>query len=281
MIRVPRGRSAAPPPDGDPLRAVKRAALWALALCWAGGVPALAVAQACTTPPPPVPAALLRSNTKWDSLATWMTENGIHFTGDTTQSVLPCDRCVQIVGTVASESHTPCLTRELAGDGQYRFVGLVVTRDRDRSLVHLGIGGPNVTDSVYLVVQDSGTLVVFRGQNRTVQSFKQNVHANLGWRFRFHDEIQTFSAPEARWRPSSDSLIAGVYRAHARPAVHGGGPTDLFPADDDQEDTFFAWMACASGCCQFHGLPAGSGDPNPEGHRGHQGRPRMQVHKDP
>jgi hypothetical protein len=50
--------------------------------------------------------------------------------------------------------------------------------------------------------------------------------------------------------------------------VHKDGPAA--PDDAEEQTTLsYGWMACAAGCCQFHGT--GDGNPEPEDDYGHHG----------
>ncbi len=294
------GPQAAPEPIRRPMPNRRRAALRTLSLCWAAALPALATAQDNCTPqqdPPVVPAALLKPGTPWASLAQFMAAQKITFDVSASDSaiVIPCTvkgggLCVPMAARVLSEQRTFCLTSAMAGDGQARFAGVVV-RDSGGStsqLAHLGFGTANATDSVYLLVQSNQSIALFHGRGNVVRIINQNVSLDSGWAFVFHPEPGPFPAPEARWRPTDPMAMA---RPYARPPVHGGGPTDLLAADEGggavQDNTSYAWMACAAGCCQFHGLPAGSGLPGDgddmdEGghHNPHHPRHRMSVRKD-
>lgn len=270
-----------------------RAALRTVALCWAAGLPALAAAQpGCS--PIVVPEGLLSPSTDWTTMAAFMSDSGIRFVATSApQEVSPCrtkggGSCFPIVGQVLSEQRTFCLSKGMAGDGLVRFAGAVVriSGGSPSQLAHLGFGHLNASDSVYLLVQLDQSIAMFRGINKKVVVIRQNVGQDSGWAFVFHPETGSFPGPEARWRPDTTQL--GMARPRARPPVHGGGPTDLLPDDGGdavQAGTSFAWMACAAGCCQFHGLPAGSGEPGDgEGgqvrHPHPRPRPRMNVHKD-
>ncbi|HYH81394.1 MAG TPA: hypothetical protein VEX86_16440 [Longimicrobium sp.] len=276
----------------------RRAALRAMALCWAAGLPTLAAAQASCPPdslPPVVPAGLLSPGTDWTQMAAFFSQQNIRFVHTTAaQTVIPCRRkgggyCAPMVGQVLSEQRTFCLSRAMAGDGQLRFSGAVVrVSGDDPSQVHLGFGGQNATDSVYLLVRANQSITMFRGKNDKVMVIRQNVPQDSGWLFAFHDD-SVFTSPQAEWR--GEGSRTSMLRPRARPPVRGGGPTDLFGADEGeaaQGGTSFAWMACASGCCQFHGLPAGGGDDDdddvdhPQGPPKHRPphRPRMHVQKD-
>jgi len=280
-----RATQAATVPTRRPMRTARTAMLRTLSLCFAAGVPALAAAQGGCPPPPVVPEALLAPSTNWTTMQAFMNDNGIRFVATSPpQEVSPCKTtgggsCVPMLGQVLSEQRAFCLTKEMAGDGQVRFAGaaLRISGGSASQLVHLGFGGQNASDSVYLLVQGDQSIAMFRGVNRKVVVIRQNVARDSGWLFVFHPETGSFPGPEAQWRPDTTHL--GMARPRVRPPVHGGGPTDLLPADeggDAQGGTSFAWMACAAGCCQFHGLPAGSGDPGDGENgppRGHQPNP--------
>jgi len=281
------------------MRDGSRAALRALAMCWAAGLPAIAAAQAaCATDPPPVvPASMLTPRTPWSTLATWMANHQVQFTASSgSQLVIPCKNrrtganCASMQASLISESRTFCLDSTMAQDNSYRFAGVIVTASESPDLAHLGVGGSNQTDSVYLLVHGGQTVAIFRNAGGQVQSIRTNMQKDSGWKFVFHPDT-AHHAPQAQWRPDSTQLTRN--RPRARPPVHGGGPTDLLPAADDddalqEDDTSFAWMACASGCCQFHGLPLGGGGvdhPMPDDHPDrddHPASPRgMRVRKDP
>jgi hypothetical protein len=264
-----------------------------LSLCWAAGVPALAAAQPACPPPPEVPQALLSPNTRWETMASFIDANVKFAATSGPQLVIPCNRtgggkCAPMVAQVTTEQQAYCLSQDLAGNGKAYFMGVVV-RDSGNSSTqtHLGFNPPNATDSVYLLVQSGRSIALFHGVNGKVMTIPQNVLRSAGWAFYFHPEPGPSPGPQAQWRPSNG--LTSMSRPHARPPVHGGGPTDLLAADEGdavQDGTSYAWMACAAGCCQFHGLPAGSGLPGGEddmGHgrgHGHRSRPRMNVHKD-
>lgn len=269
MSPVPWYRPAGPRPPARPRtqpgRSAARAALRALAACWAAALPALAVAQSTCTPPPVVPDSLLKPNGNWQAFQSFVSQ--LTFQGTETQTVIPCParvagKCQPMKGTVAAVSQANCLDSAMVQQDSARIVGWV-RRDSLWNPPNLGFGTQNSSGMVYLLVR--------RGRSVGVANWSGNVHLVQGlnaWRFRFHREAHTWPSSYARWRPDS-SATTGLVAMHARPAEWRGGPSAFVDDDADGYQTggsSYVWMTCAAGCCQFHGAPdGGGGSPGPHG----------------
>ncbi|HET7463794.1 MAG TPA: hypothetical protein VFJ82_21240 [Longimicrobium sp.] len=256
----------------------RRAAVRALAACLAAGLPAAAVAQACT-PPPVVPPSLLQQGSDFGPFQKFVSDS-LSFVGPDTKTVIPCpgrdSTCKAMRGTVTAERRANCLDSAAVMLPDARVVG-TVQRDSGWNPANLGFGRLNTHGLVYLLAQG--------GKSVAVANWAGKVHvipqAANSWFFRFHREAHTWPDSHALWRADS-SATTGLVAMHARPAEWRGGPSAF--VDDDggggfqMVDPAYVWMTCAAGCCQFHGSPP-DGSPGPHGpppppphHHGHPER---------
>jgi hypothetical protein len=265
------------------------------------GVPAaLAAALACTlaigradarTPDPqtcvqtaPVDTARYfntRGGQPWQGVADYMAAAGANFNLGVmdTQPVKLCNgadvSCLPKVLQVRSEQRTMCLD-SAAFAGRLRIVGMVVGAGPG-SLPAYGFGADNVSgggsdrDSVYLFVRGQTVYALYRTTGN-LTAFAPQPGITPGWSFFFHAPDTPPPGTWGLWK--TKTLITGVL-AQASPGAHPGGPAAPDGAGE-QTTLSYAWMACAAGCCQFHGT--GDGNPFPEdgpghGHHGNPGNP--------
>jgi len=260
------------------------------------GVPAiLAAALACTlaigradarTPDPqtclqtaPVDTARYfntRGGQPWQGVADYMAAAGASFDLGVmdTQPVKLCNKadpsCLPKVLQVRSEQRTMCLD-SAAFAGRLRIVGMVVGAGPG-SLPAFGFGPGNISgggsgrDSVYLFVRDRTVYALYRTTGN-LTAFAPQPGLNPGWAFFFHAPDTPPAGVWALWRTGDSTTTVTALRAHR------GGPAAPDEVEEAQTTLSYAWMACAAGCCQFHGTGDGNPFPEDDHGRGHHGNP--------
>jgi hypothetical protein len=194
----------------------------------------------------------------WQGVADYMAAAGANFDLGVmdTQPVKLCNgadsSCLPKVLQIRSEQRTMCLD-SAAFAGRLRIVGMVVGAGPG-SLPAYGFGPDNISggasnrDSVYLFVRDNTVYALYRTTGN-LTAFAPQPGFNPGWSFFFHAPDTPQPGVWALWRPDTGSTGSA-----------------------SAETLAFGWMACAAGCCQFHGTGDG---PFPEDHpgRGHHRNP--------
>ncbi|HSU12495.1 hypothetical protein [Longimicrobium sp.] len=230
----------------------------------------------CSPPsaqPPAVPDTAFKVTgpaQDWSHVAEFVKANAIAFPDAAGQdsTVVPCSGCAAQRLRIRTESRTQCLTAAMAAASQLRFVGAVVRYAGDvvpAQNKHLGFRDDNATDTVYLLVQANEGYAMFRNRSGKIQ-FLPYQQQRQGWDFAFNADGMS-GASQARWRPETNFSASAGMRTERFAALERGGPAP--PADEAdamQTGVVFGWMACAAGCCQFHG--SGDGGMG-EGHGGH------------
>jgi len=230
-----------------------------LALAWAAGMPVLAVAQQACPPPVAIPANLLTTQTPWDSVGSYLQKGS--FVAPDTKTVSPCYMsqgqgkdsipCAKMTATIRSEAQAYCFTQQMAQDPSQAYVLGQVTWEAGKKWSQLGFGSQNPSNVVYLAVIAGQGVTLFQDKSNTV-----GIKAGQqGWRFSMHSD-GPYTQPQAAWRPDSQNPHGTAM------AQLPAGPAGVLPDDSDaaQDGASYGWMACAPGCCQFHGTSGGVGD---------------------
>jgi hypothetical protein len=217
-----------------------------------------------------------RGGQPWQGVADYMAAAGANFNLGVmdTQPVKLCAKsgdpsCLPKVLQIRSEQRTMCLD-SAAFAGRLRIVGMVVGAGPG-SLPAYGFGLDNISgggsdrDSVYLFVRDSTVYALYRTTGN-LTAFAPQPGLTPGWSFIFHTPDTPPTGVWALWRPNTSSTASmTAMRAHR------GGPAAPGEVEEAQTTLSYAWMACAAGCCQFHGT--GDGNPFPDVNHGHHGNP--------
>jgi len=226
--------------------------------------------------PPAVPDTaftVTAQSQDWSHVVAFVNTNGVAFPQQAGQdsTVVPCSGCMAQRLRVRTETRTQCLTQAMAAASQLRFVGAVVRFAGDSvppPNKHLGFRDDNASDTVYLLVQANQGYAMFRNRSGKIQ-FLPYQPMKQGWSFVFNPDGMS-DTTSARWRPVVPRTAQATMRRDRFAALERGGPAA--PADEAvalQTGTSFAWMACAAGCCQFHGSGDGGNDGDVGGGHGH------------
>lgn len=221
---------------------------------------ARAAAVPADTPCAPLPAVTQfttsGNNQPWSAVAAYVSASGLQFDAATSDSaaVTLCtgtaDQCGPFNLTLVSAVGTQCLTQTALRGDSLRLLAVMVGDDLSAgAAARFGFGPQNPADSVYLMVQGGQAYSMYRTPQNRIRFV-----SGTPWSFGFYSDT-TSATPVARWRDEDDNPHPG---------------RDTLDDDDDvepgdEEKTSFAWMACAGGCCQFHGTAPGGGGQTPGG----------------
>ncbi|HSU12494.1 MAG TPA: hypothetical protein VLK66_00225 [Longimicrobium sp.] len=254
-------------------------------------------AQACT---PTIPADTFistRGGQGWQRVADYMKAAGANFDLGVmdTQPVKLCNTsgdpsCLPKVLQIRSEHLAMCLDAA-AFNGQLRIVGMVVGQGPG-SLPAYGFGPANISgggsnrDSVYLFVRNDSVFALFRTTGDVTAFAPQPGLVTPGWAFFFHAPDTPPAGTWALWR--ADTTLASYSGAYSPVrALRRGGPAapdagGEAAAGAVQTTLSYGWMACAAGCCQFHGTgDGGDQEHGPRGPRGHHPSPNPNPNPNP
>jgi hypothetical protein len=245
--------------------------------------------QVC--PPPPAVDTTKYFNTQggqpWDQVEKFIADSSVSFEVGVSdvRRVRLCDgaapSCQPLLLQLRSEEGTTCLTQESL-QGQLRMVGTVQARGAGYRPA-FGLGPDNYDHLVYLLLRDSTVYALYQNLDGRTAFARPDTVGNR-WYYAFHPEVGVaeFEHPGALWkqRTKQFNLRTAVTAEYATETLRArrGGPAEpvefgaMPRADGEAAQTFFdyGWMACAAGCCQFHGSPPG-GPPldDDEEHHGH------------
>ena len=231
-----------------------------LAVLAAAAAPAAGAAQNCT-PPPAVPDSYftVRDGQPWGAVERFRLDFGVWFPDSASEqkAVVPCRNCGVAELRAWTTQRSNCLTQETAAQDSLRFVGLVTWKAGTQP-GSLGFGPNNEDQRVFLLVKGNQGLALYQNTSHRTQ-WVHFVPDRQGWRFVFHPDTD-HPRPEARWRPDTTTAMRAVRRAVA--AAFAEGPAAQGVGQDEgvlQLDREYVWIACAAGCCQFHGTSDGGG----------------------
>ncbi|HEX8244561.1 MAG TPA: hypothetical protein VF541_13740, partial [Longimicrobium sp.] len=219
----------------------------------AAAAPAAGAAQNCT-PPPAVPASYftVQNGQDWSAVNRFLIDFDVRFPPSASEqdTVVPCPRCGLADLRAWTTQRSNCLTEAAAAQDSLRFVGLV-TWSGGSQPGSLGFGPNNLDQRVFLLVKGNQGLALYQNQSYRTQ-FVHFVAHRQGWGFIFHPD-SVHPQPEARWRP--DTMLA-MHQVRQAVAFEGRGGPAAPEWDGDavlQTGMSYVWIACAAGCCQFHG----------------------------
>ena len=172
----------------------------------------------------------LAANQPWARAEGFLTR--LDFTSGASERarVRVCRDCSPIDVTISPEVRTVNLRTDAFPQGMR--VVLRFVRHEGVAVPRLGFPEDAAGDTSYMVVTSPTQAVVM------YRDAAGHIAFSAPWRFMPHPDEHVWTESTAHWRAE-----AGM--------------------DAAQVGTSFAWMACAAGCCQFHGLPAGSGETAP------------------
>lgn len=214
------------------------------------------------TPPPPAPFNT-SGPVEWSQVAAYVGQVTFDREFTSTQTVRLCKgdtaQCGPLTLDIQSVAGTQCLQQDQLRE--LRMLGLATKVDTSRgTATRLGFGQPNATDSVYLLVQDKVVWALFRNQTGQGQWVPKG-----HWAYLFSADGQTLDHPQAEWlqqgaRPNHAAGARDEQEGKKGQNDEGEKDEEIEPGPEE-EAVSYAWMACAGGCCQFHGT--GPGHPHP------------------
>ncbi|HEX6749857.1 MAG TPA: hypothetical protein VF092_21370 [Longimicrobium sp.] len=238
-----------------------------LALVAAAAAPAAAAAQVPCTPPPAVPPSYFTAanGQPWSQVTRFLIDYGVMFPVGDARPVVPCrgQGCGPADMTIWAAKGVNCLTKAMAEQDSLRILGLV-TWSTGAKPASIGFGTRNANQQVYLMVKGDTGIALFQTPGGRTRVIYESVTA--GWQFTYEEHPDsTVRPPAAQWRQTF--LATGAMRPGGA-AASGGGPGVVWDVERLlQTGLSYAWMACASGCCQFQGTGDGGpvGNPPPPG----------------